>query len=200
MKEIRKTIIFVLAMLSLMNSFAQNKTIIRGRVIDKADKTTIIGANIIEYNRENRVINGTITNVNGDFVLQLIDPGNVVSVSVIGYTTQTIKVDPSRAIIVELSSSDIQIGEITVTAQAQTSNRLTNIEERDNASSTVKIDLIEMHNEGIVSAADALQGKVSGLDIISSSGDPGSGSSLVIRGLSQWETAVHWWSLTEFRR
>lgn len=184
MKEIRKTIIFVLAMLSLMNSFAQNKTIIRGRVIDKADKTTIIGANIIEYNRENRVINGTITNVNGDFVLQLIDPGNVVSVSVIGYTTQTIKVDPSRAVIVELSSSDIQIGEITVTAQAQTSNRLTNIEERDNASSTVKIDLIEMHNEGIVSAADALQGKVSGLDIISSSGDPGSGSSLVIRGLS----------------
>jgi TonB-dependent SusC/RagA subfamily outer membrane receptor len=33
-------------------------------------------------------------------------------------------------------------------------------------------------------AADALQGKVSGLDIISASGDPGSGSQLVIRGLS----------------
>jgi len=41
-----------------------------------------------------------------------------------------------------------------------------------------------MQDAGIASAADALQGKVSGLDIISASGDPGSGSQLVIRGLS----------------
>jgi len=43
---------------------------------------------------------------------------------------------------------------------------------------------MEMKNEGITSAADALQGKVSGLDIISAGGDPGSGSQIVIRGLS----------------
>ena len=43
---------------------------------------------------------------------------------------------------------------------------------------------MEMQDAGVLSAADALQGKVSGLDIISASGDPGSGSQLVIRGLS----------------
>ncbi len=41
-----------------------------------------------------------------------------------------------------------------------------------------------MKDEGVISATDALQGKVTGLDIIDASGDPGSGSQLVIRGLS----------------
>src|SRR5690606_13608396 len=105
-------------------------------------------------------------------------------VSVIGYNSKEVKPDPSKPMTIEIESSDVEIGEVTITAKAQSSNRLTNIDERDNASATVKIDLMEMQESGLVSAADALQGKVSGLDIISASGDPGSGSSLVIRGLS----------------
>jgi len=42
----------------------------------------------------------------------------------------------------------------------------------------------DMRESGALSAADALQGKVAGLDIIGASGDPGSGSQLVIRGIS----------------
>ena len=74
--------------------------------------------------------------------------------------------------------------EVTITAQLKSSSTLINIDDRDNATSTVKIDLVDMQDAGVVSATDALQGKVSGLDIISASGDPGSGSQLVIRGLS----------------
>jgi len=184
MKKIKKTIILVLALCSFIGAYSQTKITIRGRIIDKSDKSTIIGANVIEYDKDNRVINGTITNVNGDFTLEMRNPSNKVKVSVIGYATQEIKPDPSKPIMVELSSSDVAIGEVVVTAQAQTSNRLTNVADRDNASATVKIDLMEMQDNGIVSAADALQGKVSGLDIISASGDPGSGSQIVIRGLS----------------
>jgi TonB-linked SusC/RagA family outer membrane protein len=144
----------------------------------------VIGANIIEFDNENRVINGTITNVNGDFVLEMRNSANNIRVSVIGYNSKEVKPDPSKPMTIEIESSDVEIGEVTITAKAQSSNRLTNIDERDNASATVKIDLMEMQESGLVSAADALQGKVSGLDIISASGDPGSGSSLVIRGLS----------------
>jgi len=183
MKNIRKTIILLLAIFSFLQVYAQEKTIITGRIVDKTDKTTIIGANIIEYDSEDRVVNGTTSDVNGNFVYEMVDPSNTVRVSVIGYATQTIEADPSKPIIVELSSDDIAIGEVTVTAEAKTSNRLTNVAERDDASSTVKIDLVEMQDAGITSAADALQGRVSGLDIISASGDPGSGSQLVIRGL-----------------
>ncbi len=184
MKKIKSIIFIILALCSFTTVFAQQKTIIRGRVIDSADKSTIIGANIVEYDKDNRVINGTITNVNGDFVLTMKDPKNTVKVSVIGYKQKEIKVDPNKTIMVSLTSNDVAIAEVKVTAQAKSSNSLTNIDDRDKASSSVKIDLMDMQDAGITSAADALQGKISGLDIISASGDPGSGSQLVIRGLS----------------
>jgi TonB-linked SusC/RagA family outer membrane protein len=184
MKKIRITTITFLALIICMEAFPQGKSIIRGRVIDKNDKTMVIGANVIEYDESNRVVSGTVTNVNGDFVLEMKNPINIVKVSMIGYNVNTLKVDLSKPIIVELVSSDIEIGEITITAKAQTSNRLTNIDARDNASSSVKIELMDVQNQGMASAADALQGKISGLDILSASGDPGSGSQIVIRGLS----------------
>jgi len=76
MKKIKSAIILIIALFSLTTVFAQEKTIIRGRIIDGSDKTTIIGANVVEYDKESRVINGTITNVNGDFVLTMKDPAN----------------------------------------------------------------------------------------------------------------------------
>jgi TonB-linked SusC/RagA family outer membrane protein len=184
MKKIRITIIFLVAFCGSLLTHAQERTILRGRVLDKSDKTTIIGANIIEYDSEERVVNGTITNVNGDFVLQMSNPANSVRVTVIGYNAQQIPVDPTRTIVVELESSDIALGEVTITAAARSSSGLLNIDDRDRATSSVRVDLMDMQDIGVISAADALQGKVSGLDIISASGDPGSGSQLVIRGLS----------------
>ena len=184
MKRIKSVIILIVALFNFATVFAQEKTIIRGRVIDSKDKSTIIGANVVEYDKDNRVINGTITNVNGDFVLTMKDAKNSVKVSVIGYKATDVKVDPTKSIMVELSSDDVAIGEVKVVAEAKAQNSLTNIADRDKAGASVKIDLMSMQDAGITSAADALQGKISGLDIISSSGDPGSGSQLVIRGLS----------------
>jgi len=184
MKKIKSTIFLFIALFSFAVATAQEKTIIRGRVIDSTDKSTVIGANVVEYDKDNRVINGTITNVNGDFVLTMKDKANVVKVSVIGYKPQVVKIEPGKSIMVELVSDDVAIGEVKVVAEARSGNSLSNVADRDKASASVKIDLMEMQDAGISSAADALQGKVSGLDIISASGDPGSGSQLVIRGLS----------------
>jgi TonB-linked SusC/RagA family outer membrane protein len=163
---------------------AQQNRVIRGRIIDSGDKTPVIGANVIEYDRENRIINGTITNVNGDFVLEMKDLSNTLRISVIGYETIEMPSDPSRVHSIELSQSNVELEEVTITATAQSRFSLTNIDDRDKASSSVKVDLIDMQDSGVLSATDALQGRISGLDIISASGDPGSGSQLVIRGLS----------------
>jgi TonB-linked SusC/RagA family outer membrane protein len=184
MNRIRPAIIIIVSLCNFFIAGAQDKTIIRGRVIDTTDNTTIIGANVVEFDNEERVVNGTITNVNGDFLLQLINPSNKVRVSLIGYKAQDIDIDPTKSITVLLEPSDVALGEITITAEARATGGLINIEDRDKASASVKIDLMEMKNEGLTSAADALQGRVSGLDVISASGDPGSGSQLVIRGLS----------------
>jgi TonB-linked SusC/RagA family outer membrane protein len=184
MNMLKKTILLLLALGCTFQLYPQDKKIIRGRVIDKADKLAVIGANVIEYDKDNRIINGSISNVNGDFVLEMRNPENIVRISVIGYNSIEISTNAAGPISVELESSNVELEEVTVTAVAKTRHSLTNIDDRDKATSSVKVDLIEMQDAGFLSASDALQGKVSGLDIIAASGDPGSGSQLVIRGLS----------------
>jgi TonB-linked SusC/RagA family outer membrane protein len=180
----RRAIILILALLCSAVTYAQERPIIRGRIIDISDNSTIIGANIIEYDSDNRVINGTVSNINGDFVLEMRNINNTVKVSVIGYETKEITVDPSQPMRIEMQQSTVALEEVTVTATQKSTNTLLNIDERDNASATVKVDLVDMQEVGVLSATDALQGRVSGLDIIAASGDPGSGSQLVIRGIS----------------
>jgi TonB-linked SusC/RagA family outer membrane protein len=184
MKEIKKTILLVLAIFGFMTAFSQQQSnIIRGRVVDK-DNKGVIGANVIEYDKENRIINGTVCNVNGDFNLEMKNIGNTLKISLIGYQTTTVKPDPTKQMTITLQLTNFELDEVVVSAKQKSSHSLTNIDERDNASASVKVDLVDIKEMGITSAADALQGKVSGLDIISASGDPGSGSQLVIRGIS----------------
>ena len=184
MKEIRKVFLLALALCSFAITFAQDEIVIRGRVIDKSEGVSVIGANIIEYDKDNRVVNGTVCDVNGDFVLTVKNPDNVIKVVMIGYNTKTIPINTASNITVQLEPKVSQVGEVVVTARKREELSLTNIEDRDVTSASVKIDMSDMRESGALSAADALQGKVSGLDIISNSGDPGSGSALVIRGIS----------------
>lgn len=184
MKSMKSIIVFLVAVFLYSAAHAQGNLIIKGRIIDKVEKIPVIGANVVEYDKDNRIINGTITNVNGDFVLRLKSASNTVKVTVIGYEAKELDLDFSNNIVVELAPTSLELDEVTITAEDKSAHSLTNITDRDKATASVKVDFSEVQDAGIVSAADALQGKVSGLDIISASGDPGSGSQLVIRGLS----------------
>jgi TonB-linked SusC/RagA family outer membrane protein len=184
MKNIKKTIILILALCSFVGAYSQTKITIRGKVIDQKDKSTIIGATIVESDKDNRVVNGTITDIDGNFVYQMKNPANSMKVAVIGYQPKSFKPNPAKSVVIELVSTEHELSEVTITGKSKSDIGLTNIDDRDNAGSRVKVDLMEMKDQGITSAADALQGKVAGLDIISASGDPGSGSQIVIRGLS----------------
>ena len=184
MKSIKAIMTLLVVVCIFFTANAQNDLIIKGRIIDKTNGEAVIGANVVEYDEENRIINGTITNVNGDFVLRLKDASHTVKISVIGYDSRELDLDFNNAMVVELEPSSLEIDEVTITAEAKSQHSLTNIADRDKATASVKVDFSDVQDAGIVSAADALQGKVSGLDIISASGDPGSGSQLVIRGLS----------------
>lgn len=184
MKELKSVLSLLLWLGSCINMFAQNEIVIRGRVIDKVERVSVIGANVIEYDKDNRVVNGTVCDVNGDFVLTVKNPQHVIKVVMIGYNTKTIPIGSSSSVTIELEPKMNQVGEVVVTARKREELSLMNIDDRDLSSASVKIDMSEMRESGAISAADALQGRVSGLDIISASGDPGSGAQIVIRGLS----------------
>lgn len=184
MKNIKTTILLLTIIISFFSVHAQEKSVIRGRIIDKTDKLGIPGVNIIEYDSGNRTVNGTITNVDGDFVYKISNPANKIVIRNIGYKPYDLKPNFTKSIIIELVSENFSLDEVVVKGELKANAGLTNIEERDKATSSVKLDLLESSEGGVSSAEDALQGKVAGLDIISSSGDPGSSSQIVIRGLS----------------
>ena len=184
MKNIKSVFILFTMLINFATVDAQQKTVIRGRIVDTEDKMPVIGATVCEYDDEDRVVNGAISNVDGDFVYEMQNAGNTVRVSVIGYQTKEIEVVPNTSVIVELTSAYIALEDVQIVAEDRSNRSLTNIADRDKATSSVKVSLDELMDGGVSSAADALQGQVSGLDIMMTSGDPGSGSQIVIRGLS----------------
>ena len=137
MKTLKTVFIHAFLLIFTFQVFGQDSRIIRGRVTDSNDGMAVIGANVIEYDKENRIINGTITNVNGDFVLEMKDPDNTIRISVIGYETKEIPADATKVLAITLAPSNVELEEVTVTAAAQSRFSLTNIDERDNASSTL---------------------------------------------------------------
>ena len=101
MKTVKKAILLLLTLGIVIQAFPQQKKIIRGRVIDKVDKIAVIGANIIEYDKDNRIINGTISNVNGDFVLEMRNSENIVKISVIGYNSREVGINVAGPLTIE---------------------------------------------------------------------------------------------------
>ncbi len=173
---------FIFLILVCIESQAQNKVVLRGNVKDAKTGELLIGVNVIEYDKDRRIVGGTITDVNGNYVLNVTNSDAIISFSVIGYTAKEFPLQDRTTLNVELESESYDLEEIVITAKS-TADPLTGIADRNMASSRVKVDMSEMSHLGAVSAEEALVGKVTGLDIMSLSGDPGSGSSLVIRGL-----------------
>jgi len=174
--------ILILMILVSVDILAQEISVVRGTVSDSNTGERIIGATITEYDLNGRIISGTITDFNGNYILKVQDQKSQFKVSYIGYKTQEFTINGRESIQIRLETESIQMEEVVVTAQSDF-DPLTGTSQRDITGSRIKIDMSESKHRGATSAEEALQGKVSGLDIMSVSGDPGSGSQIVIRGL-----------------
>ena len=64
---------------------AQDGITLRGKVEDKDNGEPIIGGNVIEYDADRRVITGTITDPNGNYILNVRNPDAIIMFSIIGY-------------------------------------------------------------------------------------------------------------------
>jgi TonB-linked SusC/RagA family outer membrane protein len=174
---------FSLAILLITFSVATaQKIVVRGKVTDSETGEAVIGANIIEYDAQKRIITGTVTDMNGYFTLKASSSNASIGVSSIGYEKQEFKLNGRISLNIKMASKSTKLDGIVITASSS-GDPLTGITERNTISSRVKIEMIESTVMGSVSVGEALQGRVSGVDITSVSGNPGSGSSIVIRGL-----------------
>jgi TonB-linked SusC/RagA family outer membrane protein len=183
MKKTLKPYCILILLYIFSNLSAQSAIVVRGTVADSETSERIIGATITEYDKDNRIIGGTITDVNGNYVLTVKSASSTFKVSYIGYKAQDFTIDGRTIIDFELESESIQMEEVVITATSS-QDVMTGVSERDITGSRVKIDMDESKLMGMESAGEAMQGKMSGVDIMSMSGNPGSGSQIVIRGLS----------------
>ena len=151
-------------------AFAQTRTV-RGVVTDQIGP--VVGATVLVEN----TTNGVSTGLDGDWTLSNVPSNANLVFSCIGYVTQVIPVGNQSTINVVLLE-DTQMLEETVVVGYGVQRK----SDVTGSISSVKSD--DIANSTATELGSALQGKISGLQILSSSGAPGSSSTFRIRGYS----------------
>lgn len=165
--------IFMIFMLFLsVSAFAQNKKLITGTINDNA-KMPLPGVNIVEMG----TTNSTATDENGKFVIEA-KTGSTLVISSIGYKPQNVVIEASTTTVeLTLEEDAIALEGVEIVAVGYGSMRKSDL---TGAISSVKGDDLV---KGVISSTEqALQGKVAGLAVSQSTGDPASGATLRLRG------------------
>ena len=166
MKRIRLLMMLALVWMTA-TSFAQG---IKGTVIDENGEP-VIGATVADMSNTK---NATITDFDGNFVIN-VKSGQTITISYIGYETQTVAA--KNGMTVRLQPDNKVLEEVVVVGYGvQKKSSVTG------AISQVKPE--DMENRTIANAQQALQGKTSGVQIISTSAAPGSSPTVRVRGYS----------------
>lgn len=118
---------------------------------------------------------GTSTDINGAFVLALPAGKAIIEVSMLGYAAQQIVADAGKTLTVRLQPDAKAINEVVVIGYGA-------VRKNDLTGSVANLKMDDMLNSPVMSVDDAMQGRVAGVEIMSSSGDPSASSSIRIRG------------------
>ena len=143
---------------------------VEGVVVD-ATGLPVIGATIIEAG----TTNGTTTDIDGKYVLQVKDGNAVVTISYIGY--QTVELVASSDVLknVTLQEDLMTLDEVVVIGYG-------GVKKNDMTGSVVAIKAEDINRGAVTSPDQLMMGKVPGLLVTPASGEPGTGATIRIRG------------------
>lgn len=174
------TIIGLISCFQTVNAQQASGEMIVGQITSKSEGA-LIGVSVKEIDGTNRIVSGTVTDINGDFSLKIRSPKNKLEITYLGYQTQTISLGDKKSFSIVLREDDKSLDEVVITAKKRVNTGVMNIPEREvsMAMQTIKADF---ENLSVASIDEALQGQIAGLDIIANSGDVGAGSAMRLRG------------------
>ena len=150
---------------------AQNRAI-SGTVVD-ASGAPVVGAAVVVVGNTSI---GAVTDANGSFRLNVPTGANI-NVSCIGYADQTFST-VNRSVFNIVLEEDTEFLEETVVIGYGVQRK------SDLTGAVASVRAEDLENRSVTDAAAALQGKTSGVQIINSSGAPGSGADIRVRGYS----------------
>ncbi|MEI3799361.1 MULTISPECIES: SusC/RagA family TonB-linked outer membrane protein [unclassified Chitinophaga] len=159
-------------LLFCMLSFAQSKQV-TGKVTDQRDGSPLPGVTI----KVKGLKEGTVTNADGVFKLNVEPGASTLIFSFVGYADQEVPVSGRSTINVALGGSTKDISEVVVVGYGTQLKR-------DVTGSIAKINAKEIEDIPVPSFEQAIQGKAAGVVIESGSGKVGQGIKVRIRGTS----------------
>ena len=160
-----------LFLLCLFPMGALAQSLVKGTVKDVAGDP-IIGASVKVQGSKS----GVITDFDGKFSVPAKDDATLV-ISYIGYTTEVVKVAGRNNISVTLKEDAQTLNDVVVIGYGVQ-------KKSDLTGSVAQVKAEDLKNRSTTDAAAALQGKASGVQILNSSGKPGQGASIRVRGYS----------------
>ena len=166
-------LLFLLAFVVLCCTTAMAQITVKGTVVQDSDSEPLIGVAVLESGTSN----GTITDADGNFSIQVKSNNASLVVSYVGYITQTFKVDGRNQVTVRLVEDSKLLDDVVVVGYGvQRKSDLTG------AVAQVKSE--DLKSRSTTDAAAALQGKAAGVQILNPSGKPGEGAQIRVRGYS----------------
>jgi len=172
MKKLITRLGLVAIAICFIHSISFSQQTINGTIVDSANEA-IIGASVIIVG----TTNGTVTDIDGSYTLNIPEGATQITISYIGYATQTLNIADGNFSNIVMVDDFNQLEEVVITGLATTVKR------KNLANSVAKVDAAEL--VGIAPAPSvegALYGKFKGAEIKQSSGAPGGGVAFRLRG------------------
>ena len=141
-------------------------------MVDKANGEPLIGANILESGTSN----GTVTDFDGTFTLSVSQDATTLVVSYTGYGAQDVSIDGIDEVSILLEAGEI-LDEVVVVGYGS-------VKKSDLTGAVTAVSEEEFNKGVITSPEELIQGRAPGVQITTTSGEPGAGVNIRIRGTS----------------
>ncbi|MDD4404354.1 MAG: TonB-dependent receptor [Parabacteroides sp.] len=165
-------IVTAFLLVNCLPAMAQTSTKVKGVITSGADGLPLIGVNVVEKG----TTNGTVTDFDGNFELT-VSSNSVLDISYIGYLSQQVKVVSGTSLYKIVLKEDSQaLDEVVVVGYGVQKKKLV-------TGATVQVSGDNLQKLSTTNALGALQSQSPGVNITQSSGQPGEGFKVVIRGL-----------------
>lgn len=170
-----KKLFYLKLIIGLLSLQMAAQTQITGKVIDGLTSGPLPGASILEKGTSN----GTQSDFDGNFSLNLSDANASLVVSYIGFLTKEIEVNGQTNVSITLQEDAQSLDEVVVTGYGS-------VKRNEFVGSTSVVKAEGLVAAPITSVEQGMRGQLAGVQVTQSSGQPGAGISVRIRGLSSF--------------
>jgi TonB-linked SusC/RagA family outer membrane protein len=152
-------------------AYSQTKNVVSGKIIDSTDKSSLIGASVVIKGTSS----GTISDIDGNYTLNVNSLNDTLIFSFIGYMTQEIPINGQNVINISLKPDIAKIDEIVVVGYGTQ-------KKEDLTGAISVISEKDMKKANADNMSKALQGRAAGVTVMSVTGQPGASMNIRVRG------------------